>query len=85
MCIRDRYNIIKGLLEREDVDSVYVATDSGREGEYIFRLVENQIGIIKGNRKRVWIDSVSYTHLDVYKRQTYVKRSWRMQKNKKIA
>lgn len=55
--VSKQYNIIKGLLEREDVDSVYVATDSGREGEYIFRLVENQIGIIKGNRKRVWIDS----------------------------
>ena len=55
--VQKQYNIIKGLLEREDVDSVYVATDSGREGEYIFRLVEMQIGIHKTNRKRVWIDS----------------------------
>ena len=55
--VQKQYNIIKGLLEREDVDSVYVATDSGREGEYIFRLVESQIGIKKPNRKRVWIDS----------------------------
>lgn len=55
--VSKQFNIIKSLLEREDVDSVYVATDSGREGEYIFRLVENQIGIIKNNRKRVWIDS----------------------------
>ena len=55
--VEKQYNIIKGLLSREDVDSIYVATDSGREGEYIFRLVENQIGIKKPNRKRVWIDS----------------------------
>lgn len=55
--VQRQYNIIKGLLSREDVDSVYVATDSGREGEYIFRLVENQIGIKKENRRRVWIDS----------------------------
>ena len=55
--VQKQYNIIKGLLERQDTDSVYVATDSGREGEYIFRLVESQIGIKKPNRKRVWIDS----------------------------
>ena len=52
-----QYNVIKNLLSRDDVDSIYVATDSGREGEYIFRLVEKQIGIKKKNRKRVWIDS----------------------------
>ena len=55
--VQKQYNVIKNLLSREDVDSVYVATDSGREGEYIFRLVENQIGIKKENRRRVWIDS----------------------------
>lgn len=55
--VKKQYDVIKNLLSREDVDSVYVATDSGREGEYIFRLVENQIGIKKENRKRVWIDS----------------------------
>ena len=55
--VQKQYNVIKGLLSREDVDSVYVATDSGREGEYIFRLVEEQIGIKKQNRRRVWIDS----------------------------
>ena len=55
--VQKQYNIIKDLLSRDDVDSVYVATDSGREGEYIFRLVENQIGIKKEHRKRVWIDS----------------------------
>lgn len=55
--VQKQYNVIKTLISREDVDSIYVATDSGREGEYIFRLVENQIGIKKTNRKRVWIDS----------------------------
>ena len=55
--VQKQYNTIKELISREDVDSIYVATDSGREGEYIFRLVENQIGIKKPIRKRVWIDS----------------------------
>ena len=55
--VQKQYNTIKSLISRQDVDSVYVATDSGREGEYIFRLVENQIGVKKANRKRVWIDS----------------------------
>ena len=55
--VQKQYDVIKNLISREDVDTVYVATDSGREGEYIFRLVENQIGIHKPNRRRVWIDS----------------------------
>ncbi len=55
--VQRQFNVIQSLLTREDVDSVYVATDSGREGEYIFRLVEQQIGIKKPNRRRVWIDS----------------------------
>ena len=52
-----QFNIIKDLLSREDIDSVYVATDSGREGEYIYRLVEQEAGVKLPNRKRVWIDS----------------------------
>ena len=55
--VQRQFNVIQSLLTRKDVDSVYVATDSGREGEYIFRLVEQQIGIKKPNRRRVWIDS----------------------------
>jgi len=55
--VQKQYDIIKSLIQREDVDSIYVATDSGREGEYIYRLVEQEIGIKKTNRKRVWIDS----------------------------
>ncbi len=55
--VKKQFEIIKSLLQREEITDVYVATDSGREGEYIFRLVEEKIGIKKPNRKRVWIDS----------------------------
>lgn len=55
--VEKQFNIIENLLKREDVDCIYVATDSGREGEYIYRLVEQKIGISNKNRKRVWIDS----------------------------
>ena len=54
--VETQFNIIKGLLTREDVDTIYVCTDSGREGEYIYRLVEQEIGIKDKIRKRVWID-----------------------------
>lgn len=55
--VQKQFNIIKSLLSREDVDSVYVSTDSGREGEYIYRLVEQEAGVKLPNRRRVWIDS----------------------------
>ncbi len=55
--VEKQFNIVKSLLQREDVGCIYVATDSGREGEYIYRLVENQVGITEKQRKRVWIDS----------------------------
>lgn len=55
--VQKQFNIIKTLLSREDVDSVYVSTDSGREGEYIYRLVEQESGVKLPNRRRVWIDS----------------------------
>ncbi len=55
--VEKQFNIVKSLLQREDVGCIYVATDSGREGEYIYRLVENQVGITGKQRKRVWIDS----------------------------
>ncbi len=55
--VEKQFNIIKNLLSREDVDTIYVSTDSGREGEYIYRLVEQQIGVDGKKRKRVWIDS----------------------------
>lgn len=55
--VKKQFNIVKGLLNREDVSTIYVCTDSGREGEYIYRLVEQMSGVKGKNRRRVWIDS----------------------------
>ena len=55
--VRKQFQIVKELLNRQDVDTIYVCTDSGREGEYIYRLVEQMAGVTGKNRKRVWIDS----------------------------
>ena len=55
--VERQFNVVKGLLTREDVKVIYVATDSGREGEYIYRLVDNQIGVDGKEKRRVWIDS----------------------------
>lgn len=55
--VEKQFNIIKSLLTREDIDTIYVSTDSGREGEYIYRLVEQEVGVKNKQRKRVWIDS----------------------------
>ncbi len=52
-----QFRIVSGLLNREDVTTIYVCTDSGREGEYIYRLVEQMSGVKGKERKRVWIDS----------------------------
>ena len=55
--VQKQFHIIEGLLKREDIETVYVSTDSGREGEYIYRLVDQMIGVQGKNKKRVWIDS----------------------------
>lgn len=55
--VEKQFNTVKSLISREDVSTIYVATDSGREGEYIYRLVESQVGVKGKARKRVWIDS----------------------------
>lgn len=55
--VKKQFGIVSGLLNREDVETIYVCTDSGREGEYIYRLVEQQAGVEGKVRKRVWIDS----------------------------
>ncbi len=55
--VRKQFEIVKSLLNRKDVDCIYVCTDSGREGEYIYRLVEQEAGVTGKIRKRVWIDS----------------------------
>ena len=56
--VEKQFRIVSGLLNREDVETIYVCTDSGREGEYIYRLVEMMAGVKdKKQRRRVWIDS----------------------------
>ncbi len=55
--VKKQYGIVSGLLKRKDVDVIYVCTDSGREGEYIYRLVEQMAGVSGKDRRRVWIDS----------------------------
>jgi len=52
-----QFNIVSSLLNRDDVETIYVCTDSGREGEYIYRLVEQEAHVEGKTRKRVWIDS----------------------------
>jgi len=55
--VKKQFNIVKSQLVREDVDRVYVCTDSGREGEYIYRLVDEMSGNPNKQKRRVWIDS----------------------------
>ncbi len=54
---KKQYTIVSSLMKRPDVTTIYVCTDSGREGEYIYRLVEQMSGVRGKERKRVWIDS----------------------------
>lgn len=56
--VKKQYDIVSGLLNREDVDCIYICTDSGREGEYIYRLVDEMAKVAPTKqRRRVWIDS----------------------------
>ena len=55
--VAKQFQIVSGLLNRDDVDTIYVCTDSGREGEYIYRLVEQEAHVRGKKRRRVWIDS----------------------------
>ena len=55
--VEKQFQIVKGLLNRPDIDTIYVCTDSGREGEYIYRLVAQMAGVKDRTQKRVWIDS----------------------------
>lgn len=54
---KKQYDIVSSLMKRKDVTTIYVCTDSGREGEYIYRLVEQMAGVKGKDRRRVWIDS----------------------------
>ena len=55
--VSKQFAIVSRLLNRPDVDTIYICTDSGREGEYIYRLVDQMAGVKGKTRKRVWIDS----------------------------
>ena len=55
--VKSQYEIVSGILNRDDVDTIYVCTDSGREGEYIYRLVDTMAGCPDKQKRRVWIDS----------------------------
>ena len=55
--VKKQFEVVKGLLTRDDVEFIYVCTDSGREGEYIYRLVRQEAGVSGKVEKRVWIDS----------------------------
>lgn len=55
--VAKQFKIVSNILNRPDVETIYVCTDSGREGEYIYRLVEQMSGVKGKQRKRVWIDS----------------------------
>ncbi|MBP3325956.1 MAG: type IA DNA topoisomerase [Coprococcus sp.] len=55
--VEKQYKIVAGLLNRQDVGCIYVCTDSGREGEYIYRLVDKMAQVSGKEKKRVWIDS----------------------------
>ena len=55
--VKQQFQTVKKLLTREDVETIYVCTDSGREGEYIYRLVRQMAGVKGKDERRVWIDS----------------------------
>lgn len=55
--VSKQFKIVSSLLNRKDIDTIYICTDSGREGEYIYRLVDQMAGVTGKTRKRVWIDS----------------------------
>ena len=55
--VRKQYNTVSKLLNREDVETIYVSTDSGREGEYIYRLVDEMAKVKCKDKRRIWIDS----------------------------
>ena len=55
--VKEQFSVVSALLQRKDLETIYICTDSGREGEYIYRLVASQCPEITAEEKRVWIDS----------------------------
>ena len=60
---KDQFSVVSKLLNRKDVDTIYVCTDSGREGEYIYRLVDDMAKVSGKAKKRVWIDSQTHEEI----------------------
>lgn len=55
--VKKQFDVIKAQMKRTDISTIYVCTDSGREGEYIYRLVDEMVEVNDKVKKRVWIDS----------------------------
>lgn len=56
--VQNQFNVVQSLMQRQDIEEIYNAGDSGREGEYIQRLVMMMANPNpKAKVKRVWIDS----------------------------
>ena len=55
--VKNQFDVVKEQLLRPEIDTIYVCTDSGREGEYIYRLIDQLVGVVGKAKKRVWIDS----------------------------
>ena len=72
--VKKQFQIVKELLNRPDVETIYVCTDSGREGEYIYRLVAQMAGVHNKTQKRVWIDSQTEEEIlrGVQKQKTFL-------------
>ena len=61
--VRRQFKTVKSILTSEQVDTIYICTDSGREGEYIYRLVANEAGVKNKKQLRVWIDSFTESEI----------------------
>ncbi len=75
--VKPQFETVKRLLNREDIDTIYICTDSGREGEYIYRLVDQMADVRGKTRKRVWIDSQTEDEIRPPARRPYRYRSCR--------
>ena len=72
--VRAQYETVHSLLHRKDISCIYICTDSGREGEYIYRLVDEMAQVNHPNKKRVWIDSQT---LEEIRRGIREAKDWR--------
>ena len=71
--VKKQFNIVKDLLNREDITRIYVCTDSGREGEYIYRLVDQMAKVPESkDKRRVWIDSQTEEEIQLRAKEDYL-------------